>query len=66
MTSREEIKALLDTDQIYIADTPEMKQVQDAQQDLVFEFNACRPSQAEKKTGPLQKDVRLLWPRQLD
>ena len=55
MTSREEIKALLDTDQIYIADTPEMKQVQDAQQDLVFAFNACRPTQVEKKRDLCQK-----------
>lgn len=55
MTSREEIKALLDTDQIYIADTPEMKQVQDAQQDLVFDFNACRPSQMEKKQDLCKK-----------
>lgn len=55
MTSREEIKALLDTDQIYIADTPEMKQVQDAQQDLVFDFNACRPSQVEQKQDLCKK-----------
>lgn len=50
MTTREEIIRLLDTDRMYIADTPEMKEVQNAQQDLIWDFNACRPSQVETRT----------------